>query len=54
MQKKDKKPRTRLKIPLDFKQALQAALETRPEPKKNPRKKAGKTAVKGRDSGDVQ
>jgi hypothetical protein len=43
-----KQPRERLKIPLDFKQTVLAALETKPEPRKkkkaksqNPPKKAG-------------
>ena len=37
-----KQHREKIKIPLDFKQTVLAALETKPEPRKIPKKKPAK------------
>jgi hypothetical protein len=42
MSRKIKAPREKLKIPLDFKQTVLAALETKPENRKTGRKKPTK------------
>jgi hypothetical protein len=41
MSRKIKAPREKLKIPLDFKQTVMAALETKPENRRTPKKKKG-------------
>ncbi|HEY6768580.1 MAG TPA: hypothetical protein VI386_27795 [Candidatus Sulfotelmatobacter sp.] len=42
MKQKKMKRQEPIKIPLDFKQTVQAALETKPERRKTPKKRKGK------------
>jgi hypothetical protein len=42
MKKSEEQPKSKLKIPLGFKQTVMAALETPPEPRRKKRSKKGK------------